>query len=172
MAAETMGLVYGKTYGLDFVSVRIFNTFGTRLTRFVMYDLISKLLKDPTNLEVLGDGTQVRDYCYITDAVRALLLLATSDRASGQAYNLAGGNPITIRDLVSLLLDVLELSRVRVRYTGQSWKGDIDQLVANTGKIQELGFKPETGLREGIVRMAESLWTPARQPKPSMSPQD
>jgi UDP-glucose 4-epimerase len=155
LVGETLGFVYGRTFDLDFSCVRIFNSFGIRQARYVIYDLLGKLRRDPTTLEVLGDGTQIRDYCYVSDTVRALLLVAQSDRSRGNVYNLAGGNPISIRDLVALLIDVLGLPEVRVHYTGQSWKGDIDRLIANTAKLRELGFSPTISLREGIVTMAE-----------------
>jgi UDP-glucose 4-epimerase len=163
LAGETLGFVYGRTFDLDFSCVRIFNTFGTRQARYVIYDLLGKLRQNPTALEVLGDGTQIRDYCYVSDTVRALLLVAGSDRSRGNAYNLAGGNQISIRDLVALLIDVLGLPNVQVRYTGQSWKGDIDRLMADTGKIRELGFRPTVSLRDGIVTMAE--WFQGTRPR-------
>jgi UDP-glucose 4-epimerase len=155
MTGEAIGLAYGRTFGIDFTTVRVFNNYGPRQTHYVIYDLLEKLWKDSARLEVLGDGTQVRDYCYVADGVRALLLIAEKDCSRGQVYNLAGGNPIQIRDLVKLIIDVLGLKRVRVEYTGYSWKGDINRLIADITKIRELGFEPEINLRDGIIKMVK-----------------
>ncbi|MFA4701982.1 SDR family NAD(P)-dependent oxidoreductase [Pyrococcus kukulkanii] len=152
LAGERLGFAYYKTYGLPFVAMRIFNTYGPRQRRYVMYDLIQKLKRNPKELEVLGTGEQVRDYCYVKDTVRAFILAAESSKSTGEAYNIAGGNPISIKELVDLILEVMGLKGItKVHYTGQSWKGDIKTLIADISKIKkDLGFKPKYALKDGI----------------------
>lgn len=155
VAGEMLGFAYHHTYGLPFTAMRIFNAYGERLSRYVIYDLLAKLERSPDDLEVLGDGRQVRDYCYVADTCRAFLLAAQCGAALGQAINVAGGHPITIADLVSLLLRLLHLEgRTRVHYTGTSWQGDIKALHADTRKAQRLlGFAPQVPLEEGLSRV-------------------
>lgn len=153
-ATENLGFAYYKTYELPFITIRIFNTYGERQPGYVMYDLLKKLYKDPNKLEVLGTGEQIRDYCYVTDTARAFILAAENDNAVGEAFNLAGGNPISIKELVKLFLETLKLKNTKVHYTGKSWKGDITKFVADTTKIKEtLGFKPKISLDEGIKKL-------------------
>ena len=76
LAIERLGIAYHATYGFGFSAIRIFNTYGIRQPRYVMYDLLRKLQADPTALEVLGTGDQVRDYCYVTDTARCFLTVA------------------------------------------------------------------------------------------------
>ena len=154
-SGETIGFVYGETFGLDFSSIRIYNNYGPRQVRFVMYDLLEKLRNDPTRLIVLGDGRQVRDYCYVSDAVRAFLLIASTSQSRGHAYNLAGGDPITIRDLAYKIIDLLNLSDIQVEYSGESWKGDIQTLCADITKIRKLGFEPQVNLQDGLTHLVE-----------------
>lgn len=154
LATESLGFAYYKTYGLPFTAIRIFNSYGERQPRYVMYDLLKKLYKDPTKLEVLGTGEQIRDYCYVTDTARAFILAAENDNAVGEVFNLAGGNPISIKQLVKILLKILKLKDTKVHYTGKSWKGDIVRLVGDTMKTKQiLGFEPKISFTEGVQRL-------------------
>jgi UDP-glucose 4-epimerase len=154
LAGEKLGFAYHRTYGLSFVSMRIFNTYGPRQRRYVMYDLLRKLRENQDHLEVLGTGDQTRDYCYVLDTANAFLLAAEKEEAVGQAFNVAGGNSVTIRELAEIIVRILELGgTTEIQYTGESWKGDIVKLVADISKIKRLGFEPQTGLEEGISKL-------------------
>lgn len=154
LAIESLGFAYYKTYGLPFITIRIFNSYGERQPRYVMYDLLKKLYKDPTKLEVLGTGEQIRDYCYVTDTARAFILAAENDNTVGEVFNLAGGKPISIKQLVEILLGILKLKNTKVHYTGKSWKGDIVKLVGDIRKAKQiLGFEPKISFTEGVQRL-------------------
>lgn len=158
LAVERLGIAYNKTYGLPFTAIRIFNTYGVRQPRYVMYDLLKKLYLNPEKLEVLGTGEQIRDYSYVTDTARCFLLATENDSSSGEVYNVAGGNPISIKDLSSRLINVLGLTDVAVSYTGKSWKGDISTLSADISKAEnELGFQAEVNIDDGIKSLEEWL---------------
>jgi len=151
LGIERLGIAYNATYDFPFTAIRIFNTYGVRQPRYVMYDLLRKLYKDPTKLEVLGTGDQIRDYSYVTDTAQCFLLATQSDHSIGEVYNVAGGNPISIKDLSKRLINVLGLNDVDVTFTGKSWKGDINTLVADISKAKdELGFKPKVSIEDGI----------------------
>jgi len=155
LGAESLGLAYHHTYGLPFTAVRIFNTYGPRQPRYVIYDLFRKLERDRDHLEVLGTGLQIRDYCYVTDTAGAFVTVAAAEAAAGEVYNIAGGAPISIRDLVARILETLGLEHTEVTYTGRSWPGDITRLVAGIDKLRGLGFAPTVDLQEGLRRFAE-----------------
>ncbi|MBA7682996.1 UDP-glucose 4-epimerase [subsurface metagenome] len=154
LAGGKYTLIYHKEYGIPVTILRIFNVYGPRQPRYVMFDLLKKLKRDPDKLEVIGTGEQIRNYCYVLDAVDAFILVVEKN-AVGEIFNLAGGDVINIRGLVEKILGMLGLSgRTRVSYTGESWKGDIIRLVADTSKIKKhLGFEPKTPLDEGLLRL-------------------
>lgn len=156
LTGERLGMMYHRMYGLGFSAIRIFNTYGPRQPRYVLADLIRKLKKNPRELEVLGTGQQVRDYSFATDTANAFITVAECEQAIGEAYNVAGGNPTSIRELVALILKVMDLPDCRVTYTGQSWKGDIDRLIADISKIRSIGFTARRTLEEGIRATIES----------------
>jgi UDP-glucose 4-epimerase len=154
LAIERLGHAYHKTYGLPFVTMRIFNTYGERQPRYVMYDLLRKLYADNSKLEVLGTGNQRRDYSYVGDTADAFILAAENDNSSGQVYNIAGGNTISIKELVGMLKKILKIEKLDVNYTQKSWAGDINVLSANINKLtEELKFKPKVPLDEGLERL-------------------
>jgi len=157
LAGEKLGFAYYHTYGLPFVSMRIFNTYGPRQPRYVMYDFLKKLKHNPNKLEVLGTGEQIRDYCYVSDMANAFILAAENEGAIGEAFNVAGGNPITIKELAELMVRIMGLEgNTKIYYTGKSWKGDIIRLVADINKVKKvLGFKPRIGLEEGILELKD-----------------
>lgn len=159
LAIEHLGRAYFNTYGLQFITMRIFNTYGERQPRYVMYDLFKKLYKDNSKLEVLGTGKQLRDYSYVLDTARAFILAAEKAKG-GDIYNIAGGKPISIRDVVKIILSTLDIEDIKVTYTNHSWKGDINILAANINKITNgLGFKPTVPLDLGINRLHEYLFS-------------
>ena len=155
LAGERLGFAYYSTYGLKFTALRIFNTYGERQRRYVMYDFLRKLAENPKRLEVLGTGEQVRDFCYVKDCVEAFILAAEKNVAVGDVFNIAGGNPISIRDLAYLMVKMLGLDgQTEIVFTGESWKGDIVNLYADISKIKsKLGFEPKVRLEEGILRL-------------------
>jgi UDP-glucose 4-epimerase len=154
---EHLGRSYLATYGLPFITMRIFNTYGERQPRYVMYDLLKKLYNDSSKLEVLGTGRQLRDYSYVLDTANAFVLAAEKAKA-GDIYNIAGGKPISIRDVVKNILSTLEIKDIKVTYTNKSWKGDISILAADINKItSELAFRPSVTLDLGIKRLHEYL---------------
>ncbi len=159
LAIEHLGRAYAHTYKLPFVTMRIFNTYGERQPRYVMFDLLRKLYKDRTKLEVLGTGRQLRDYSYVKDTVKAFIL-AAKKAESGGIYNIAGGKNISIRDIVVHLVKILSIDELKITYTNQSWKGDINVLAANIKKIRrELSFKPTVPLPIGMRRLHKYLYS-------------
>jgi len=155
LAGERLGFAYYNTYGLKFTALRIFNTYGERQRRYVMFDFLKKLMENPKRLEVLGTGEQIRDFCYVGDCVNAFILAAENDRAVNKAFNIAGGNPISIKDLAYLMVKVLGLSgKTEIVFTGESWRGDIIKLYADIHEIRNtLNFEPKVGLDDGICRL-------------------
>ncbi|MBZ0266606.1 NAD-dependent epimerase/dehydratase family protein [bacterium] len=153
---EQLGLLFHRMFDVPFTAVRIFNTYGPRQPRYVLADLIRKLLKNPKELTVLGTGNQIRDYAYATDTAAAFLAVAEADELNGLPVNTSGGNPVSIRELVAMILDVMELPHCRVTYTGESWKGDVDHMEADLARIRAAGFAPRVSLRDGIRRTIES----------------
>lgn len=157
LAAERLLAGYARTFGFELAIARIFNTYGPRQPRYVAYDLMMKLARDPHRLEVLGSGRQQRDYAYIDDTAAALLLGGEMALDEPLVYNIAGGRTVSIRELVDLILATLGLSGTEVVYGLPSWKGDIEVLSGDISRLRGLGWRPSVGLEEGLRRLAVHL---------------
>lgn len=121
-----------------------------------MYDLLRKIYDNPDSLEVLGTGQQIRDYCYVTDTANAFVLMAEREGSVGQVFNIAGGNPISIKEVAERIVAVTGFEGItKIHYTNQSWKGDITTLIADITRIKDFGFSPHTGLDQGIRNLSD-----------------
>jgi UDP-glucose 4-epimerase len=120
-----------------------------------MFDLLEKLRRDPHHLEVIGTGHQVRDYNYVADTVQAILLVGAHPEASGKVFNIAGGRPTTVRELVDLIIDLVGIDRPEITYTMESWPGDVLQMMANTSRLAGLGYERKVGLQAGLGNLID-----------------
>jgi UDP-glucose 4-epimerase len=150
---EQATLHWGRVYRLPVNSIRIFNAYGTRSKTTGAYGavfgvfLAQKLKGMP--LTVVGDGTQCRDFLYVTDVARAFYLAATSP-VTNEIFNLGAGDPQTVNKLVSLLGG--ETVRLPKR------PGEPDCTWADVGKIQRvLGWRQSVPFEEGVRRMLEVI---------------
>jgi UDP-glucose 4-epimerase len=162
---EQAVLHWGQVYQLPIVSLRIFNAYGPRSRTTGAYGavfgvfLAQKLAGKP--FTVVGDGSQRRDFVFVTDVANAFLRAAESER-SQQVYNLGAGNPQSVNRLVELLEgDVVHVPRR---------PGEPECTWADIAKIGgELGWQPAVSFEQGVGLMLQNLdhwreaplWDPA-----------
>ena len=150
---EQAAFHWNKVYKLPVNSMRIFNAYGTRSRTSGAYGAVfgvvlrQKLEKKPYT--VVGDGTQSRDFLYVSDVARAFLLAATSN-TYGQIYNLGAGNPQSVNRLVQLLGG--EKINIPKR------PGEPDCTYANITKIKkDLCWRPEISFEDGVKCVVENI---------------
>jgi UDP-glucose 4-epimerase len=154
LAGEHLVYAYHKEFGLPTVALRPFNVYGPgqvgegAIHRFVMAALESR------DLEIHGDGTQIRAWCYVDDMVRGVLLALEHPRAIGESFNIGNSRAVvTIYGLASTIVRVLDSSSA-IRFVAKDY-ADIELRVPNIQKAKELiGFEAEIDLDEGIRRTA------------------
>jgi UDP-glucose 4-epimerase len=150
LAAERYVAVYSQLYGIAASSVRLFSVYGPRQRKQVVYDLIDRLAREPTRLEVIGDGTQERDFVFARDVAAAIALVGTEAPGRGEVYNVASGTTHTIAELVATVCDVMELTP-ELHYTGSVRPGDAERWSVDTAALRRLGFRPSASLRDGVA---------------------
>lgn len=156
VAVEALCEAFHASFGIPITIGRIFNTYGPRQPRFVMYDFYRKLRVDPTRLEILGNGTQVRDYCFVDDTVNALMLLGLLDDGSCDIYNISSGHSYTVVEVAHVLISIMELEHVQINFTGSSWAGDANHWEVSIDKLMECaGYEPQHNLTSGLTRFVE-----------------
>ena len=142
-----------QVYQLPVNSIRIFNAYGTRSRTSGAYGAVfgvflrQKLAGKP--LTVVGDGTQSRDFLYVTDVARAFLAAAETPR-DGRLYNLGAGNPQSVNRLVELLGG----ERIQI----PKRPGEPDCTFADITRIKsELRWKPEVSFEEGVAKIVANI---------------
>jgi UDP-glucose 4-epimerase len=148
--------LFRESFGLPTVCARFFNVFGERQDPFSAYAsaipiFITKVLKKEP-ITIFGDGTQTRDFIYVKDIVKSLILL--KDYGLG-VYNLGYGKTIDINTLVMMICKILN-SDVSIQYQPERL-GEIKHSYASAAKIENLGFKPDYTLEEGLKRVCSNL---------------
>ncbi|MCL5951467.1 MAG: NAD-dependent epimerase/dehydratase family protein [Chloroflexi bacterium] len=151
LAAERYVAVYGQLYGLKVASLRFFSVYGPRQRKQVVYDLIQKINQNPTELFLHGDGTQVRDFNYVEDAARAMMIVAENGALQGEVYNVASGRDCSIGELASSLCRVLH-AQPRLLYSGSVRPGDPEKWMVDIKRLSELRYRPQVSLEEGLRR--------------------
>ncbi|HEX5261353.1 MAG TPA: NAD-dependent epimerase/dehydratase family protein [Gaiellales bacterium] len=146
---------YHGAYGMDAVAVRFSNAYGPRSAHKgnVIPVFIRRILAGE-ELVVYGDGTQTRDFVYVSDLARGLLRAAQAPDAGGEIFQLASGVETSLNELVSLLGEVSG-RELRVRREPPR-AGEIERNYSLIAKARErLGHEPEVSLAEGVRRTWE-----------------
>lgn len=154
LSGEAYCSAFHYAYGMETVTLRLFNIYGPRQPRYVIHDFLQKLSQDHKILEVLGTGQQVRDLTYVTDAVNAFLFAAQNNRAVGQTINIGSGVGVCIKELALIILGLLGLDNdTSLRFTGVSWKGDVNTFIADISLARKiLRYEPNVSLKEGLLQ--------------------
>ena len=151
---EQLVLHWAQVYRLPAISVRLFNVYGPRArtsgTYGAVFGVFLAQLRAGKPLTVVGDGTQTRDFTYVSDVVDALLTVVEHGRI-GEVYNVGTGAPVSVNELVRLL-GATEIVHIDKR------PGEPDCTWADISKIRnELGWQPKVSFAEGVRIMLEHI---------------
>ena len=114
LAGEAYCHAYHRSYGLDVRIARMFSVYGVGMFRFAIHDIVRKIQRNAEEIVILGDGTQVRDYLFIDDAVRGLAMVGV-EGAAGEEYNVATGEPVRLLDLARTIAELMGHPDIRDR---------------------------------------------------------
>lgn len=160
-ACETLIHAYTRLYGFKAVIFRYANVVGPRLRHGVIYDFLQKLKNNPHKLEILGDGTQIRSFIYVDDAVEATILAYQKSRSRFEIYNVASEDWITIKDVADIVVKTLNLRNVKYILKpvahGVGWLGDVKKIALDISKLKSLGWKPKLSSREAVAKTVKDL---------------
>jgi UDP-glucose 4-epimerase len=155
VAGEHYCKAYNKTHGLGTVIIRYFNVYGPRqdIPGWVAPNFALRVLKGKPPL-VHGDGSQTRDFTYITDAINGTLLAMEKRRAVGETFNVGTGKETNIKKLAYLFIELAEKDLKPVCVKPRPL--DISRRSADITKATKLlGYRPKVSLKEGIKRTIE-----------------
>jgi UDP-glucose 4-epimerase len=157
-AGEYYHLLYNNVFDVRACSLRLTNVYGPRqLIKHNRQGFIGwfiRLALEDDEIQVFGDGLQMRDFVYVDDAADAFLRAGASNACDGDVFNVGGDEAITHKDLVALLLETAGTGRVRfVEWPPEKKRIDIGSFYTDSTKFQQAtGWRPQVPLKEGLRR--------------------
>jgi UDP-glucose 4-epimerase len=153
LAGEHLALLYAENHGVPVVALRYFTVYGPRQRPDMAFHKFIKNAMDGKPVEIYGNGTQTRDFTYISDIVDANVK-AMNYEGDEKVFNVGGGSRVAL----NVVLDILNehcTEKLDVRFSDPC-RGDVMHTFADIGKAQaELDYIPKTSLEEGIAREVE-----------------
>jgi len=155
LACEALISAYCNSFDIHGVIYRFANVVGSKSRHGVIWDFIHKLIKNPGELEILGNGTQTKSYLIVDECVEALLfgLEHTFERA--EIYNIGSEDQINVKEIAKIVIKAMDLKNVKFYYTGgvnggRGWRGDVKKMFLDISKIKNLGWKPKYNSEESV----------------------
>jgi len=158
-AGEAYCSAFHASYGLPTVALRFFNVYGPRQDPGNPYSgvisIFASRMSRGERPTIYGDGKQTRDFVYVADVVRALLLACEREEAVGGIFNVAGGKQVSILQLAAELNRVLGTSLTPVLAPARS--GEVRFSQGDASRAREvLGWQPQVSLRDGLTHLIEA----------------
>jgi UDP-glucose 4-epimerase len=157
-AGEYYHLVYDSVFGIRACSLRLSNVYGPRqLVKHNRQGFIGWFIRravEGGEIQVYGDGSQLRDFVYVDDVVEAFLCAGARDALNGDVFNVGGSEPISLRDLVRLLIETAGSGTAAfVEWPADKVAIDIGSFYTDSTKFRSAtGWRPKVSLEEGLRR--------------------
>jgi len=151
LAAEGLIAAYVEGGKVSATIFRFVSILGPRYSHGHVVDFIRQLLRDPSTLTVLGDGTQTKSYLHVSDCVDALTMHLQSNQQLN-VYNLGVDGTITVRDSIGWITSAMGISPELV-FTGgaQGWIGDNPLIHLDISAMRRNGWEPKFSIKESVI---------------------
>ncbi|MFQ6065305.1 MAG: GDP-mannose 4,6-dehydratase [Candidatus Bathyarchaeia archaeon] len=156
LAADRAVFSMLKEHGFPAVIIRPFNSYGPNVTQpYIVPEIALQLLSHGNSVQ-LGNVDSSRDFTYVEDTARGIVMASTCSKAAGETINLGSGRDVQIKELVFLMAELLG-KRVKIRKDSSRLRPyDVDRLLCDPTKAKRiLGWQPNVSLREGLERTIE-----------------
>lgn len=159
LACEALITSYSHTFDMRSWIFRFANIIGPRSTHGIIVDFIEKLEKDPTSLEILGDGMQSKSYLHVKQCVEAMGFAIENSTEDVNIFNIGSEDTITPTRIGEIIVKEMGLKDVEFNYTGgkRGWKGDVPRMMLAVDKLKELGWKPKWSSERCVKETVRSL---------------
>ena len=150
LAADRAVFTLHKEHDFPAVIIRPFNSYGPRITQpYIIPEIVTQLFN--RDQLILGNVNASRDFTYVSDTARAIILAAVEQKAIGETINIGSGNDIKIGDLAVLIAELIGKKVPIVQDQSRFRPYDVERLFCNNSKARELlGWKPQVSLVDGL----------------------
>ena len=146
-------LISAFSYMNDFSALifRFPNVIGPHLTHGVIFDFIHRLMENPEELRILGDGKQIKPYIYVKDLVEAIVKFRSTPKGV-RVYNLGVESATAVTRIAEIIVEEMGLKNVKFNYTGGEggWKGDVPRFQYDLTKIHNAGWRAKHTSDEAV----------------------
>lgn len=160
LAGEALISSYCFMFGLNAAAFRFANVVGPNQTHGVGYDFLNKLIKNPVELDILGNGTQSKSYIYVYDVLNAIRLIETKYLKGFSYFNVATNDYITVKEIAEVVLDVMGLKNTKLNFgeDDRGWKGDVPIVRLNSEKIRNIGWTNKYNSKQAIFESVSQMF--------------
>lgn len=141
---------YGLIFGLKTCSLRIFSAYGNGQRKLFLWDCFNKLNFSKTHVTFYGTGYESRDFIHIDDIATQIRLILENSKFDGEVYNVANGKEVRIKQIVQLMLEVLNMN-INVEFTGEFRPGDPHNWCADITPMLNWGYKQSVSIENGVT---------------------
>lgn len=160
-AGENFISAYTFMNDLETIVFRFPNVIGPNLTHGVIYDFSKKLEINSKELTILGDGSQSKQYIYVSDLIDAIVLLTLDKKTEMglEIYNVGVETATSVTRIAEIVCEELEYKNVKFNYTGGKigWKGDIPKFRFDLSKIKKTGWSPKYSSEEAVRETIKNI---------------
>jgi UDP-glucose 4-epimerase len=158
LASEAFLSSFSSNYNINTWIVRFPNVVGEYATHGVIYDFINKLKKNPIEMEVLGDGKQIKPYIYVKELVCALLFIWNNSHERLNIFNIGIKTRTTVKEIAEMVIRDMKLS-TKIVFTGgnKGWIGDVPEFSYDTSKINKLGWTEKLSSNEAVKKAIKKI---------------
>lgn len=158
LAGEGLIQAYCEGFGFQAYIFRFVSILGERYTHGHIFDFYKRLLENPNELSVLGNGHQRKSYLYIQDCIDAMLLAIEKAQDKVNIFNLGTDEYCQVNDSIGWICEHLGLTP-KLAYAGgeRGWVGDSPFILLDCSKIRHLGWAPKLTIRDGVIKTLDFL---------------
>jgi len=156
LCGEIYADYYYREYSFPITSLRFYTVYGPRGRPDMAIRKFFNLILQDKPITIYGDGSQLRDFTYVSDIVNGLILAAESKKSPGEVFNLGFSNPISVNTLVEIMYKITNKPK-NLNYSDKQ-KGDVDITHSNINKAKEiLNYQPQVEINEGLQKTYDWL---------------
>lgn len=159
LACEALISAFCHIFDMQAWIFRFANIVGKRATHGVIYDFVNKLIRNPSELEILGDGSQRKPYLHVDDCIDGILYGFRNSHDKVNVFNLGCSTTTDVTTIAKFVVKEMELSNVKFKYTGgdRGWPGDVPQVRLDVRKINRLGWKANYTSDEAVKKAMKDI---------------
>jgi len=162
LACEGLISSYCHTYDIKGTIIRFANVVGARSKHGVIWDFIKKLEKNQKQLEILGDGKQVKSYIHVDDCINGILFCVENSKNQVDVFNIGNKDQLDVLSIGSIVCKSLDLENVKISTKGgtndgKGWIGDVKNMQLDISKVINLGWNPKLNSKLSVEKAANEI---------------